>query len=132
VVIDSQGSMEIDMLVITADRLLLVELKECNGNITFAGGKCLDDGKYRGKSQYKIKCEHALRLKDLMQEELSRKLGYFLHVEAHVVLCGTAGPENLPLSERRYVHTRDEFLTIGNPKNYEKLVQHTNFFHLFE
>lgn len=132
VVTDSQGSMEIDMLIITADRLLLVELKEWNGNITFEGGKWLQNGKSRGKSPYQIKREHALRLKDLLQEELSRKLGYFLHVEAHVVLCGTAGPENLPLSERRYVHTRDEFLTIGNPKNYEKLVQHTNFFHLFE
>ncbi|ELI9247865.1 NERD domain-containing protein [Escherichia coli] len=132
VVTDSQGSMEIDMLIITADRLLLVELKEWNGNITFEGGKWLQNGKSRGKSPYQIKREHALRLKDLLQEELSRKLGYFLHVEAHVVLCGTAGPENLPLSERRYVHTRDEFLTIGNPKNYEKLVQRTNFFHLFE
>ncbi|MCZ5512621.1 nuclease-related domain-containing protein [Escherichia coli] len=38
VVTDSQGSMEIDMLIITADRLLLVELKEWNGNITFEGG----------------------------------------------------------------------------------------------
>ncbi|EAB0017433.1 nuclease, partial [Salmonella enterica] len=132
VVTDSQGSMEIDTLIITADRLLLVELKEWNGNITYEGGKWLQNGKPRGKSPYQIKREHALRLKDLLQEELSRKLGYFLHVEAHVVLCGTAGPENLLSSESRYVHTRDEFLTIGNPKNYEKLVQDTNFSHLFE
>ena len=67
-----------------------------------------------------------------MQEELSRKLGYFLHVEAHVVLCGTARPDNLPSNERRYVHTSDEFLTIGNPKCYEKLVQQTNFAHIFD
>lgn len=132
VVTDSQGSMEIDTLIITADRLLLVELKEWNGCITYEGGKWLQNGKPRGKSPYQIKREHALRLKNLLQEELSRKLGYFLHVEAHVVLCGSAGPENLPQSERRYVHTRDDFLTIGNPKNYEKLVQETKFGHLFE
>ncbi|WP_335920430.1 MULTISPECIES: AAA domain-containing protein [Shewanella] len=132
VVTDNQGSMEIDTLIITADRLLLVELKEWNGHISYEGGKWLQNGKPRGKSPYQIKRDHALRLKSLLQEELSRKLGYFLHVEAHVVLCGTAGPENLPLNERRYVHTRDEFLTIGNPKNYEKLVQNTNFSHLFE
>lgn len=132
VVTDRQGSMEIDALIITADRLLLVELKEWNGIINYDGGKWLQNGKPRGKSPYQIKRDHALRLKNLLQEELSRKLGYFLHVEAHVVLCGNAGPENLPLSERRFVHTRDEFLTIGNPKNYEKLVQETNFGHLFE
>lgn len=37
VVTDSQGSMEIDTLIITADRLLLVELKEWNGSITCEG-----------------------------------------------------------------------------------------------
>lgn len=132
VVTDSQGSMEIDVLIITADRLLLVELKEWNGCISYDGGKWLQNGKLRGKSPYQIKREHALRLSNLLKEELERKLGYFLHVEAHVVLCGSAGPENLPQNERRFVHTRDEFLTIGNPKNYEKLVQETNFSYLFE
>ncbi|MBY4953721.1 AAA domain-containing protein [Pantoea sp. DY-17] len=132
VVTDAQGSMEIDSLIITADRLLLIELKEWNGVITYEGGKWLQNGKPRGKSPYQIKRDHAIRLRNLLQEELSRKLGYFLHVEAHVVLCGNAGPDNLPLSERRYVHTRDEFLVIGNPKKYEKLVQETNFSHLFE
>lgn len=132
VVTDSQGSMEIDTLIITADRLLLVELKEWNGSITYEAGKWLQNGKPRGKSPYQIKRDHALRLKILLQEELSRKLGYFLHVEAHVVLCGSAGPENLPSNERRFVHTRDEFLAIGKPKNYEKLVQTTKFTHLFE
>ena len=95
-------------------------------------GKWLQNGKSRGKSPYQIKREHALRLKDLLQEELSRKLGYFLHVEAHVVLCGTAGPENLPLSERRYVHTRDEFLTIGNPKITKSWCNTLTFFHLLK
>lgn len=132
VVTDSQGSMEIDTLIITADRLLLVELKEWNGSITYEGGKWLQNGKPRGKSPYQIKRDHALRLRTLLQGELSRKLGYFLHVEAHVVLCGSAGPENLPMNERRYVHTRDEFLAIGKPKHYDSLVQATNFGHLFE
>lgn len=132
VITDSQGSMEIDTLIITADRLLLVELKEWNGSISYDGGKWFQNGKPRGKSPYQIKRDHAQRLRSLLKEELERKLGYFLHVEAHVVLCGNASPENLPASERRYVHTRDEFLTIGNPKNYEGLVQATNFGYLFD
>ncbi|ELI6425494.1 NERD domain-containing protein [Vibrio harveyi] len=132
VVADTQGSMEIDALVITADRLLLVELKEWNGTITYDAGKWLQNGKPRGKSPYQVKRTHALRLRKLLEQELSRKLGYTLHVEAHVVLCGNAGPENLPLSEQTYVHTRDEFLKISKPVNYEKLVQKVNIEHLFE
>lgn len=130
VVADAQGSMEIDALIITADRLLLVELKEWNGTITYDAGKWLQNGKPRGKSPYQIKRTHALRLKKLLEQELSRKLGYTLHVEAHVVLCGSAGPENLPICEQTYVHTRDDFLTIG--KRYDKFVQKVNIDYLFE
>ncbi|MCW8331878.1 AAA domain-containing protein [Photobacterium sp. SDRW27] len=132
VVTDNQGSMEIDTLIITADRLLLVELKEWNGSITYEGGKWFQNGRSRGKSPYQIKRDHALRLRKLLEEELSRKLGYFLHVEAHVVLCGSATAENLPTSEHRFTHTLDEFLTIGPKKHYEQLVQETRFEHIFE
>lgn len=38
-VIDDQGSMDIDTLIITHDRLLLVELKEWNGKLESSEGK---------------------------------------------------------------------------------------------
>ncbi len=63
VVADKQGSMEIDCLIITHDRLLLVELKEWNGIITTEKGKWFQNGKNRGKSPYAIKREQAQRLK---------------------------------------------------------------------
>ncbi|MBD2812475.1 NERD domain-containing protein [Xenorhabdus sp. Vera] len=121
VVADKQGSMEIDCLIITHDRLLLVELKEWNGIITTEKGKWFQNGKNRGKSPYAIKREQAQRLKNILKQEVEHRIGYFLNVEAHVVLCGNATPENIPASERPFVHTMGEFLALRN--NYEAIVQ---------
>ncbi|HHG0683489.1 TPA: NERD domain-containing protein, partial [Enterobacter cloacae] len=119
---DAQGPMEIDCLIITHDRLLLVELKEWNGTIEYDNGMWIQNGQNRGKSPFAIKREHALRLQKLLDSELSHNLGYWLSVEAHVVLCGSATPENLPQIERPFVHTLDEFLAIRSPEKYDDLV----------
>ncbi|AWH88230.1 AAA domain-containing protein [Limnobaculum parvum] len=122
VVSDAQGPMEIDCLIITHDRLLLVELKEWNGTIEYDNGMWIQNGQNRGKSPFAIKREHALRLQKLLDRELSHNLGYWLAVEAHVVLCGNATPDNLPLIERPFVHSLDEFLAIRAPEKYDSLV----------
>src|SRR5690606_12550745 len=77
----------------------------------------------RGKSPYEIKRVQALRISRLIQNELQHKLGYFPKVEAHVVLCGTATPEHLSTSERRFVHTLDQFLKISDSVEYNGLVE---------
>lgn len=122
-VVDDQGSMDVDTLIITHDRLLLVELKEWNGNIESSDGQWYLNGTSRGKSPYEIKRVHALRIQKLIQQELEHKLGYFPQVEAHVVLCGSATPENLSSSEKRFVHSLDDFLKISSREGYEALVQ---------
>ncbi|MBN7283994.1 MULTISPECIES: AAA domain-containing protein [Vibrio] len=119
---DAQGPMEIDCLIITHDRLLLVELKEWNGKIEYDNGMWIQNGQNRGKSPFLVKREHALRLQKLLDKELSHKLGYWLTVEAHIVLCGNATPDNLPPAERTFVHSLDEFLSIKSPDKYEALV----------
>ncbi|HGH4681105.1 TPA: NERD domain-containing protein, partial [Enterobacter roggenkampii] len=123
---DAQGPMEIDCLIITHDRLLLVELKEWNGVIEYDNGMWIQNGQNRGKSPFAIKREHALRLQKLLDRELSHNLGYWLTVEAHVVLCGSATPDNLPQIERPFVHTLDEFLAIRSPERYDDLVGNKN------
>lgn len=58
VVSDAQGPMEIDCLIITHDRLLLVELKEWNGVIEYGEGMCIQNGQNRSKSPFATKREH--------------------------------------------------------------------------
>lgn len=122
-VADDQGSMDVDTLIITHDRLLFVELKEWNGKLESSDGKWFLNGYSRGKSPYEIKRVHAIRLQKLIQRELEHKLGYFPQVEAHVVLCGTATPDNLSSSEKRYVHNLEDFLEISGRNKYEAIVQ---------
>lgn len=118
---DDQGSMDIDVLIITHDRLLLVELKEWNGKLESSDSKWYINGKYRSKSPYETKRVHALRLTKLLESELKHKLGYYPLVEAHVVLCGSSNPNNLSTSERRFVHTLDEFLEIRKADGYSRI-----------
>ena len=131
VLTDSQGSMEIDCLIITQDRILIVELKEWNGTLTSHDGKWFINGKPRGKSPYLIKREHAQRIRKILVNELSYELkGYEPHVEAHVVLCGSSTKDGLTLMEKEYVHSLDDFLQISN--KYEDIVQKTKFNHIFK
>ncbi|MFJ2689417.1 nuclease-related domain-containing protein [Pseudomonas sp. NPDC087336] len=120
---DSQGSMEFDLIMVTHDRVLVVELKEWRGKLTSYDGNWYIDGKSRGKSPYHTKRDQAIRLKNILAKELQHKLGYYPFVEAHVVLCGKATPEHLPSSEQLYVHRLEDFLKINDTAAYDALVQ---------
>ena len=120
-IVDDQGSMDIDVLIITHDRLLLVELKEWNGNLEDINGQWYINGSWRSRSPYATKRVHAQRLTKLLNKELKHKLGYDLWVEAHVVLCGNSTPEKISNTEKRFVHTIDDFLKISS-SGYDEIV----------
>lgn len=122
-IIDQQGSMEFDLIIVTHDRVLVVELKNWRGKLTSYDGNWYIDGKYRSKSPYHTKRDQALRLKSILQTHLSHDLGYQPFVEAHVVLCGEATPDHLPSSEQLYVHRLDDFLKISDSSVYDAIVQ---------
>ena len=122
-VADPRGSMEFDMIIVTHDRVLVVELKEWRGKLTSYDGCWYIDGVYRSKSPYHTKRDQALRLSGILSQELSHKLGYGPYVEAHVVMCGAATPEHLSVSERQYVHTLDEFVKITEQADYDRITQ---------
>ncbi len=119
---DSQGSMEFDLIIITHDRVLVVELKNWRGNLTSYDGNWYIDGKFRSKSPYHTKRDQGYRLVNILRAELEHKLGYYPFVEAHVVLCGEATPDNLPASERNFVHTLDEFMRIRDTDGYDAII----------
>ncbi|MGL6475805.1 AAA domain-containing protein [Aeromonas hydrophila] len=130
-VADKQGSMEFDLIIVTHDRVLVVELKEWHGKLTSYDGNWIITTKHgeqnRGRSPYHRKRDQSYRLATILRTELEHKLGYYPYVEAHVVLCGTATPEHLPEGERQFVHTLEDFLKIGG-NNYLDYVQKGNMF----
>ena len=125
-VADKQGSMEFDLIVVTHDRVLVVELKEWHGKLTnFDGNWVITTPRgqqNRGKSAYHRKRDQGYRLAAILKREIGHKLSYEPYVEAHVVLCGSATPEFLPEGERKYVHTLEDFLKIAG-NDYDNFVQ---------
>ena len=125
-VADKQGSMEFDLIVVTHDRVLVVELKEWHGKLTNYDGNWIittpRGEQNRGKSAYHRKRDQGYRLAAILKKEIGHKLSYDPYVEAHVVLCGSATPEHLPEGERKYVHTLENFLKIAG-NGYESFVQ---------
>lgn len=119
---DSQGGMEFDLIVVTHDRILIVELKNWRGKLTSYDGNWYIDGKYRSKSPYHTKRDQGYRLLNILKAELHHKLGYWPFVEAHVVLCGEATPEHLPASDKPFVHTLDEFMKIREADGYDAII----------
>jgi serine/threonine protein kinase len=122
VIRDSQGSMEFDLIIVTHDRILVVELKNWRGKLTASDGNWYIDNKYRSISPLVTKHGQSLRLSRIFRTELEHHLGYFPFVEAHVVLCGEATPEHLSEHERQNVHTLEEFLKIRENADYERII----------
>lgn len=119
---DGKGSMEFDLLIVTHDRLIVVELKHWNGKLTSLDGNWYVDGKIRGRSPALSKREHAYRLLTVLKDKLQHTLGYYPFVEAHVLLCGTSTTEHLPPREQRCTHTLEDFLKIWEAQGYEAIM----------
>lgn len=119
---DSQGGMEFDLILVTHDRIIIVELKNWRGKLTSFDGNWYIDGKYRSKSPYHTKRDQGYRLVNILKTEMGHKLGYYPFVEAHVVLCGEATPEHLPVSDKPFVHTLDEFMKIRESEGYDAII----------
>ncbi|MEZ8192593.1 AAA domain-containing protein [Vibrio sp. 1F279] len=123
-VADNAGSMEIDLLLITHSRILLVEVKEWAGEIYSNGSKWVqkrpNGQKRESTAPYLLKREHAERISSLFQQELKDRWGGFYLVETCVVLAGSAKVKQMPEREKPFVFTLEEFCKLG--KNFDKMM----------
>ncbi|WP_207000849.1 AAA domain-containing protein [Trinickia mobilis] len=110
--------LDIDLLVLTNNRILVVELKNWKGEITSANGQWLVDGKLRGRSPIDVSVDKARKLPGFLKSKLpSDAVPY---AEAMVVLCHPNGVLNLPDDERKYAMTLHEFVDVmSDSKLYE-------------
>ncbi|MDL2315808.1 AAA domain-containing protein, partial [Desulfovibrio sp. OttesenSCG-928-A18] len=127
---DGQGSMEIDLLMITHDRFILCEIKEWAGTITSDGRQWtqhFSNGRSKTHpSPVYIKRGHAQRLTSLFDSDLKSLWGGFYFVDYVIILSGSATLGELPESEKRVVFKLEDFLKINDgPDAYNsRLPQH--------
>lgn len=117
------GDFEADIILITHDRIIVVELKNYAGKI-FSDGKKWIQEKPNGVQENRINAlSQASRAAKILKSKLQAKLRgkYVPYVDKCVVLCGSADAKNLPSDEQDYVFTLERFKKIGDKKEYAKL-----------
>lgn len=118
---------EIDLVLLLSDRILIVELKRWHGQI-----KSEDGYWYRKKpnqthfermdvSPVKKNLDKARILKTFVERSI--KGGHAVLVDSRVVLCGNTPSPMLTEAEKPSVLQLDDFLEIGDPKTYKRLLE---------
>ncbi|CDG89904.1 AAA domain-containing protein [Xenorhabdus bovienii] len=115
---------EADLILITHDRIMVVELKNYRGKIYSNGNKWVqeyDDGRQENRTNAVSQASRTAKiLKSRLQQKLKGK--YIPYVDKYVVLCGSADASHLPDDERECVFTLEEFKHIGDGDVYQKLI----------
>lgn len=124
---DGQGSMEIDLLLITHDRFLLCEIKEWAGIINSDGRQWTQTFPNRATRIYPspvyIKRQHAQRISSLFDSELKSLWGCFYNVDYVIILSGVSQLGVFPESDKKVVFTLDDFLKINDSTdNYNSML----------
>jgi len=117
-----EQSAEFDLIIITADRVIVVEIKEWNGVLFSNKGKWVVQFDNHHQSERTHGLKQARRASQILSgfiRKLRTKI-FIPDVEYCVVLAGSATPENLPENEREKVFTLDVFKNFGNPKKFEQ------------
>jgi len=109
----NQSPMEIDAVVVTEDQILLLEIKDWNGQLTANRDRWFLGKASRGRSAVIASEEKAKKLRTVIRSE-SALAGVF-HVESRVVFTGTANGANLPIHEAERTLTLAQACAIGDP-----------------
>ncbi|MED5238656.1 MAG: AAA domain-containing protein [Pseudomonadota bacterium] len=112
---------EIDLLIVTHSRILIIELKDWNGGkIKCVRGNWLKGNKMMGGSPVSVTRRKVFLVKqkvDRINHELTNK-GYSPFVEFFVVMTGTSKIDDLPDDERAHTLTLSEFLEFADEDIY--------------
>ena len=125
---DIQGkTMEIDILIFTEDRVLLVELKKWEGSIEMEDRTWYQtppNGKpIKHNSPVEIKRLHAQRIKSLFNRDLFKRWGEtFFEVQPMIVLCGKAKVLRTTPTDAPLVVHIDVFKNIGDKEIYKDII----------
>lgn len=110
---------EIDLVLLTHDRVLLIELKNWRGKITPMKDHWLQNGQDRGRSAVKMIAAKltifAGKMKKLPEPAKSAWNQYL------VVLCGSEDYTALPDDEKAYIVRLEDFLKLATRGHYEKV-----------
>ncbi|WP_019602997.1 AAA domain-containing protein [Teredinibacter turnerae] len=116
-----EGNFETDLIVLTHDRIIVVELKRWSGKIFSKNNKwVLDWGSHQEKRKHPLK--QVRRASQILNAKIEKKLRgkvFSPWIDHCVVMCGSADITSLPDDERDFVFFTEEFINICT-KRYSK------------
>jgi serine/threonine protein kinase len=110
---------EIDLVLLTHDRLLIIELKKWRGKIVPMQDHWLRDGDDVGRSPVKVMADKWKILSSKIRARLAEP-AKSVYIDYRVVMCGTADFSAIPEEEKAFVRTLDQFLKIAKPGGYRQ------------
>ena len=110
---------EIDVIIVTHDRFIIIELKNWRGTITPMNDHWLLSGNDMGRSPIKVTADKSKILSSKLKK-LKFPVGY-VWLDYRVVLCGTADASAINPDERQWVSQLEDFLKIATKGGYQKL-----------
>jgi superfamily I DNA and/or RNA helicase/serine/threonine protein kinase len=124
---EERGSREFDLVIVTYDRVLAIEMKDWNGKLKSDGSTWFMNAESRGKSPVLVTDKKAKILHGKLRQITHRiQPKDNIPVEGIVVLTGTAGKQKLTSEEKKSVFTLDEFLKISDEDKYRKIFRFVN------
>lgn len=110
---------EIDLVLLTHDRLLLIELKKWRGKIEPMQDHWLRDGEDMGRSPVKVLADKWKILSSKIRNRLAEP-ARSVYIDYRVVMCGSADYSAIPDDERAFVCTLERFLKIAKQGAYRQ------------
>jgi serine/threonine protein kinase len=115
------GNREIDLVLVTKNAIVLVELKNWNGNLHSNGNLWICNGQNRGNSPVIVTNDKAKKLHALLTNREGHHFSAQPYITPIVVLCGSAGPQQLSDEDKGFTVTLNEFCSIGEERIFKKI-----------
>lgn len=122
IAVGNRSAAEIDLLIVGDDRIYLVDLKDWHGTLENDRGRWLQNGLPRGRSAVRKVRENAKKIAGYFRGRLPPRVGN-IFVEGLVVVTGDLDYSSLPADERMGILKLDEFGSVSDPKNRERLLE---------
>lgn len=110
---------EIDLVLLTHDRLLIIELKNWRGKIEPMQDHWLRDGNDMGRSAVKVLADKWKILSSKIHARLPAP-AKSAYIDYRVIMCGSADYSAIPEDEKEFVLTLGQFLRITKQGGYRQ------------
>jgi tRNA A-37 threonylcarbamoyl transferase component Bud32 len=117
----NSSPIEIDALLVTDDRVILLELKDWNGDLVARGDRWVVNDRPRGRSPVALLTEKARKVKGIIANRIPTLAK--VYVDLRVVLTGSCNSAKLHPDDQRFTWSLADARSLGDPAAYAGLLE---------